>query len=120
MSSRRLSPARISLVLTFVFLSAIWVSDAKTYILGVMLPYTGTWPIGRSAAGAMDVALDKINSDETLTAVRAGNHNFTAVWRNSQCLDNVGLPLVVDLWAKEQVDGFIGECQKIYSFKNKP
>ena len=73
------------------------------------MPYTGTWPIGRTTAGAVTLALENINRDVTLTALRHGGHNFSAVWRDTKCLDSEGLPEVVNLWAIEKVDGFIGE-----------
>ena len=81
----------------------------KTFHVGVLLPYTGTWPIGQTTAGAMTLGLERINTDVTLTSLRQGGHNFSAVWRDTRCLDSVGLPEVINLWAVEKVDGFVGE-----------
>ena len=87
--------------------------EGKTFSIGVILPYTGTWPIGSKMAGAVAVAMERVNTDQMLSAVREGGHNFSFTWRDSQCLDNVGLPVVVELWAKEHVDAFIGKSFSI-------
>ena len=87
------------------------VSKKELYIL---VCYLGYFPVGRTAAGAITLALEKVNSDPNLTTLREGNHSFVYTWKDDQCLDDIGLAAVVDLWANKDhdhlpIDAFIGE-----------
>ena len=87
---------------------------AKTFNLGVLLPYTRRSIVGTKAAGAIAVALEDVNSDRRLTVLRAGDHTLTFAWRDTQCDEAVGLEMLVELWSakgrgERQVDAFIGE-----------
>ena len=42
------------------------VADFKRLRLGVLLPMTGDWPIGRSVIGAVSLAVQDVNNDPRL------------------------------------------------------
>ncbi|XP_070568265.1 atrial natriuretic peptide receptor 1-like isoform X2 [Ptychodera flava] len=62
--------------------------------VGVLLPWTGSWPIGSRIAGAISIALEKINNNDTLLP----NRTLTFVWNDTQCSAKMCLSEIVDLW----------------------
>ena len=106
----RVSPgqlARRTLILWLVIASAP-PAGAKTFNLGILLPYSRRSSVGEKAAGAIPVALEDVNSDRSLTALRAGGHTMSFTWRDTQCDESVGLQMLVDLWsAKGNVDNYV-------------
>ncbi len=71
-------------------------------------------PIGRTSAGAIPLAVDKINNDPSLTALRTMGYNFTYTWRDTHCEVGMGLSQLIDLWTGKDnlynpVDVFIGK-----------
>ena len=108
------------LTLLTVVASLATVTAGKTFNLGILLPYTGTSLVGREAAGAIGVALQDVNSDRSLTALRAGGHTIAFDWRDSQCDEAIGLEMLVDLWTANgqvgnHVDAFIGKLKQLFS-----
>ena len=83
--------------------------QGKTYTLGVLIPYTGTWPVGYTSAGAATAALNKINLDRDRTILRQLGADFNFVWEDTECLEEVGLVKFLNMWMKHQVDVFIGK-----------
>ena len=102
-----------TLALTFTLTTLL--ADSKTFHLGVLLPYTGYWPIGRTAAGAVGFALDVVNNDSSLTEVRRGGHRFNFTWKDTNCQEAHGLKVLIDLWAEQPIDAFIGKFSSISS-----
>ena len=98
------------MIVLMCFMVGVAQIQCKTYTLGVLIPYTGTWPIGYTSAGAATAALNKINLDQDLTILRQLGADFKFVWEDTDCLEEVGLVKLVDLWIKHQVDVFIGMC----------
>ena len=98
---------KLMIVLVCVMVGAAHI-QGKTHTLGVLIPYTGTWPIGYTSAGATTAALNKINLDQDLTILRQLGADFKFVWEDTKCLEEVGLVKLVDLWIIHQVDVFIG------------
>ena len=98
------------MIVLMCFMVGVAQIQCKTYTLGVLIPYTGTWSIGYTSAGAATAALNKINLDQDLTILRQLGADFKFVWEDTDCLEEVGLVKLVDLWIKHQVDVFIGMC----------
>ena len=73
-------------------------------LLGVLLPMTGYWPIGKTSASAISIAVDRINNDQTLLP----NHFLRYIWNDSQCLAAEGLNQAVEFKLAE-VDAIIGD-----------
>ncbi|XP_077977730.1 atrial natriuretic peptide receptor 2-like [Glandiceps talaboti] len=63
-------------------------------VLGLMIPWTGSWPVGRRIASAFLVALDEINNSTSILP----NRTISFVWNDTQCNAMEGLREVVDLW----------------------
>ena len=111
-------PIEAMLTLLTVVASLATVATGKRFNLGILLPYTGTAIVGREAAGAIGVALKDVNSDRSLTALRAAGHTIAFDWRDSQCDEAIGLEMLVDLWTANgqvgnHVDAFIGKLKEI-------
>ena len=67
----------------------------------------------RIAAGAIQLAIDKANSDETLTELRNGDHELSYTWRDTACETKKGILAAVDMWTNKNrdhrpIDAFIG------------
>ena len=98
-------------VIKFCGIFSVFLVDARTFRAGVLLPVTGSWPVGRTSAGAVTLALDHVNSDPTLTALRSGGHRIEFVWRDTQCDIGTGLTAMMEMKSNTShpVDVFIGE-----------
>ena len=72
--------------------------------LGVLLPMTGYWPIGKTSASAITIAVQRINNDSTLLP----GYNMTFMWNDSMCLAAEGLNQAVEFQIA-QVDAIIGD-----------
>ena len=73
--------------------------DAKTFRLGVLIPFNGLRALGRVTAGAVTVAVDDVNRDKRFSALRSRGHNVTFVWRDTENRLDTGLYEFVNLWA---------------------
>ncbi|XP_071950714.1 atrial natriuretic peptide receptor 3-like [Antedon mediterranea] len=81
--------------------------DTTDIVLGVLLPYTGSWPIGSKIASAASIAIDDIQNDPALLP----NRSIGFLWNDTRCNAGDGLYEVVDLWSHGLVlhlHGFIG------------
>ena len=78
--------------------------DAKEVKIGVLLPMTGYWPIGKTSASAITIAVEKINKDPTLLL----GYNMTFMWNDSMCLAAEGLNRAVE-FRISGVDAIIGD-----------
>ena len=85
--------------------------SSRTFHLGVMMPYTGRWSVGRSIAGAITAAVERANADQSLKGFRRGDHVVTFSWKDAGCREAIGLKVLVDLWMDQEhpVDVFIGK-----------
>ena len=72
--------------------------------IGVLLPMTGYWPIGRTSASAITIAVERINNDSTLLP----GYNMTFLWNDSMCLAAEGLNQAVEFQIAH-VDAIIGD-----------
>ena len=98
-----------------VVLVLLRVTNGDVFNLGVLLPYTGHQQM-RTAAGAIQLAIDSANTDKTLTELRRGGHRLSFTWRDTACDTKQGLLAAVDLWANRNdddrpIDAFIGAWQ---------
>lgn len=94
-------------VLVGLVLSGIWKeSHARQIKLGVLLPWSGSWPLAQRMAEVIPKTIENINRNRSLL----GNNNLTFVWRDTRNLASQGLWAMVDLWKNETslVDAFIG------------
>ena len=66
--------------------------NEKEVKIGVLLPMTGYWPIGKTSASAITIAVDRINEDQTLLP----GYNMTFLWNDSMCLAAEGLNQAVE------------------------
>lgn len=93
----------------FLFLSGPYVgvstpSENVKVKIGVLLPMTGYWPIGKTSASAITIAVDKINKDPTLLL----GYNMSFLWNDSMCLAAEGLNQAVE-FRISGVDAIIGD-----------
>ncbi|XP_002733692.2 atrial natriuretic peptide receptor 1-like [Saccoglossus kowalevskii] len=72
--------------------------------IGVLLPWTGSWSIGRSIGGAVSVAVDYINSNHNILP----NRTLQFVWKDTGCTEKQGLTEAVNLWSTTQPHALIG------------
>jgi hypothetical protein len=74
--------------------------------IALMLPVTGSWPVGKRMASAATMALDAINSDKYLLP----NRTLKFLWNNTDCNARKGLGEVVNLWAsmRTKLHAFVG------------
>lgn len=72
--------------------------------IGVLLPMTGYWPIGKTSASAITIAVDRINRDPNLLP----GYNMTFLWNDSMCLAAEGLNQAVE-FKISGVDAIIGD-----------
>lgn len=80
------------------------VTEENTVKIGVLLPMTGYWPIGKTSASAITIAVERINGDPTLLP----GYNMTFLWNDSQCLAAEGLNQAVE-FKLANVDAIIGD-----------
>ena len=90
----------------------------RTFNLGVLAPTSGEWPIARTSIGAVTSAVDRVNSDPTFEALRAGNHSLDFIWTDTKCETDYGLGVLVDMWAENRgtsnaIDVFIGKSKRL-------
>lgn len=78
--------------------------NVKEVKIGVLVPMTGYWPIGKTSASAITIAVDKINRDPTLLL----GYNMTFLWNDSMCLAAEGLNQAVE-FRISGVDAIIGD-----------
>lgn len=78
--------------------------DVKEVKIGVLLPMTGYWPIGKTSASAITIAVGKINKDPTLLL----GYKMTFLWNDSMCLAAEGLNQAVE-FKISGVDAIIGD-----------
>ena len=76
----------------------------------------------RIAAGAIQLAIDKANSDETLTELRNGDHELSYTWRDTACETKKGILATVDMWTNKNrdhrpIDAFIGSILLMLSIQ---
>ncbi|XP_031553753.1 guanylate cyclase 32E-like [Actinia tenebrosa] len=104
----KLGKSYLSFVLAVGFvLSGNWKeSRARQVKLGVLLPWSGSWPLAQRMAEVIPRTIEDINRNKSLL----GNNNLTFVWRDTRNQASQGLWAMVDLWKNENllVDAFIG------------
>ncbi|XP_077864432.1 atrial natriuretic peptide receptor 1-like [Saccoglossus kowalevskii] len=72
--------------------------------VGVLLPWTGFWNVGKNIGGAVSVAVDYINSNQNILP----NKTLQFVWKDTGCHAKQGLKEAVNLWSTTQPHAFIG------------
>jgi branched-chain amino acid transport system substrate-binding protein len=81
--------------------------------IGVLLPMTGSWPIGRVSAGAIKLAVDDVNADPTLLP----GMTLVYAFRDSKCTAAGSLDALAQLFSdNSDIRGIIGpgcnaECE---------
>lgn len=78
--------------------------DEHEVKIGVLLPMTGYWPIGKTSASAITIAVDRINRDPSLLP----GYKMTFLWNDSMCLAAEGLNQAVEFHISG-VDAIIGD-----------
>ena len=72
--------------------------------LGILLPMTGSWPVGRTIAGAAALAVERINTDASL--LRGKRLKFT--WLDDGCSSSQGQRSMTDLLRDSNITAVIG------------
>ena len=85
-------------------------SNDEEVKIGVLLPMTGYWPIGKTSASAITIAVDRINEGQTLQP----GYNMIFLWNDSMCLAAEGLNQAVK-FRISGVDAIIGDGCDIIS-----
>ena len=102
----------IKTAVTFLLVYASNVGHTKVFNLGILFPWTGSSSaIGKRAAGAVTLALHEIRENNlTFAALNLRGHRLVFQWRDDQCEQSVGLPLVAEMAIGQHpgVDAFIG------------
>ncbi|XP_022107598.1 atrial natriuretic peptide receptor 2-like [Acanthaster planci] len=95
----------VLLIQAMVCFNFVGSNDHEDIVLGLMLPFSGQWPVGRYIAGAMTVAVDDVNSNENLLKGR----NVTFIWNDTTCAGKNGLYQAVNMWLYvHRLHAFIG------------
>ncbi len=84
---------------------------SKVYNLGVVVPWTGFYAVGKRSGGAVTLAVEKVNEDnETFRKIHEDGHSLKFIWEDDECSESIGLPLVAEMaiGRDEPVDVFIG------------
>ena len=95
---------------TIVFLGSLFYlvsnSDAKTFKMGTLVPFSGSWRGGPKMASAILIAMDKVNDDPYWLQ----GHNLSYVMKDSRCEAEASIVSVIDLYTLEDpiVDVYIG------------
>ncbi|XP_074628982.1 atrial natriuretic peptide receptor 1-like [Acropora palmata] len=95
---------------TIVFLGSLFYlvsnSDAKTFKMGTLVPFSGSWRGGPKMASAILIAMDKVNNDPYWLQ----GHNLSYVMKDSRCEAEASIVSVIDLYTLEdpKVDVYIG------------
>ena len=95
---------------TIVFLGSLFYlvsnSDAKTFKMGTLVPFSGSWRGGPKMASAILIAMDKVNNDPYWLQ----GHNLSYVMKDSRCEAEASIISVIDLYTLEDpiVDVYIG------------
>ena len=74
--------------------------------LGILLPYSGYWPVGRQIAGAVLEAVDYVNAHPEILYGRT----IRFFWNDTHCRGADGLREIVDMYIKmgQNLHGVIG------------
>ncbi|XP_066919566.1 atrial natriuretic peptide receptor 2-like isoform X4 [Clytia hemisphaerica] len=78
--------------------------------LGVFVPWTGSWPVGKKLASAATVAIDDINNDTTLMK----NEHLQFIWKDDKCDGEQTVGKTAELYytyenqGRKGVDAYIG------------
>ncbi|XP_068752048.1 atrial natriuretic peptide receptor 1-like [Montipora capricornis] len=81
-------------------------SEAKTFKMGMIIPFTGAWPGGQKMASALLIAMDKVNDDPYWLQ----GHNLSYGLKDGRCEAKASLESIVDFYVNEdpKVDVYIG------------
>jgi hypothetical protein len=109
MREKLIQTSMFSIYFTLAHMTS-FVVPGRTFKMGVLLPATADWPTGllypsRAAA----VALEMLNSDSNLTALKNAGHHFTVTWADTKCDESLALKhMVVMAMDEDPVDVIIG------------
>jgi ABC-type branched-subunit amino acid transport system substrate-binding protein len=76
----------------------------EVIFIGILLPMTGSWPVGRTIAGAAALAVERINTDASL--LRGKRLKFT--WLDDGCSSSQGQRSMTDLLRDSNITAVIG------------
>ena len=89
--------------LVILFLPLMLVLAKKQVKLGILLPMTGSWPIGETIAGAILEALEDGNK-----LLAKCDRELIYVFNDTHCQEGSGLYEAVDMYYRYQLGAFIG------------
>ena len=90
---RTISLSTLAAVLVVARVSSAEDTTTKKLVLGALLPISGSWRAGRTAAGALPIAVDKVNADPSLLP----GHVLSFIWRDDGCNALKGLQQLTNL-----------------------
>lgn len=90
------------------------VAEEGEYItVGLLLPWTGSRPVGTTIASAASIAVFDINNNASILPGKT----LRFVWKDTKCLEKKGLYEIVQLWAhtdQNKIHGFVGPgCDEV-------
>jgi hypothetical protein len=83
----------------------------RTLQLAVLLPYTGSWPVGYGISGAVPLAVNYIRTDTSFAYLRNKGYDFNYTIVDCPCDEGPGLTTFTRLLLTSQppIDVYIGE-----------
>ncbi|XP_078693880.1 atrial natriuretic peptide receptor 2-like isoform X3 [Branchiostoma floridae x Branchiostoma belcheri] len=88
-------PSLLPVIWTVLFfIHAEAVESKKNLTVAVLLPWTGTWPIGQRMGPAAAVAIDDINNNAALLP----DHHLDFVWKDTGCSAREGMDVTMELY----------------------
>jgi hypothetical protein len=83
----------------------------RTLQLAVLLPYTGSWPVGYGISGAVPLAVNYIRTDTSFAYLRRKGYDFNYTIVDCPCDEGPGLTTFARLLLTNQppIDVYIGK-----------
>jgi hypothetical protein len=73
------------------------VTRGRTLQVGVLLPYTGSWPVGLGISGAVPLAIDYVRTDQDFALFRKLGYDLNYTIVNCPCDEGPGLVAFAEL-----------------------
>ena len=101
------SLANLIIIISFIIVVSLTSrGSSKDVNLLVLIPWSGSWPVGKSMASAIPIALEDVNSRSQLLP----NRTLRYVWNDTRCDAGDGLYEMVNMWMtlRENLHAIIG------------
>jgi hypothetical protein len=100
-----------STAVSIAIISSNHSTSNRTLQLGVLLPYTGSWPVGYGISGAVPLAVNYIRTDPSFAHLRSKGYDFNYTIVDCPCDEGPGLTTFTRMLLTNQppIDVYIGK-----------